>query len=182
MEYPSLFKLNYTDFSNNTYQHFHLESLQPIQLSLWKNVFSTDVSNQTHINHNNITLLYAGINKALKGTFYYSGKSFSSQKLVLGTIFQYYIQYLAYNMFNNSQLVQPFNNLHTVQNSINDNIENIIHEILNNTADINIKSIIDNSQQQKFIHLKIFINKPNIPSLPAINVKNTCWHLHILLV
>ena len=39
MEYPSLFKLNYTDFSNNTYQHFHLESLQPIQLSLWKNVF-----------------------------------------------------------------------------------------------------------------------------------------------
>ncbi len=85
-------------------------------------------------------------------------------------------------MFNNSQLVQPFNNLHTVQNSINDNIENIIHEILNNTADINIKSIIDNSQQQKFIHLKIFINKPNIPSLPAIDVKNTCWHLHILLV
>ena len=60
-------------------------------------------------------------------------------------------------MFNNSQLVQPFNNLHTVQNSINDNIENIIHEILNNTADINIKSIIDNSQQQNLFILKYLL-------------------------
>jgi len=181
MNYPSLFNLSYSNEFENI-DEFHLECLETMDLSLWKKVFTYDISNQIIINFQYITALYANINKTLKGKFYYSGSSFANKPISLGTIFQYYIQYLAFNIFNNINLTKPFNNINNIQNTINNSIENVIHEILNpnNIHNINIHSIIDNSQKHKFLHLKIFINKPH--SIKSNNIKNTCWHIHILMV
>ena len=181
MNYPSLFDLSYVNYFQNI-DEFHLESMQTIDLSLWKKTFTYDASNQLITNFKYITMLYADLNKILKGKFYYSGVSFASKPISLGTIFHYYIQYLASKIFNNVNLTKPFNNINAVKNSINTNIENIIHEILDsdNISNININSIIDDSKQHKFLHLKIFINKPK--SINSINIKDTCWHIHILMV
>ena len=47
--YPSLYKSDYNDISNNNY--FILESSKPIDLTLWKNSIIIDSSNNISINH-----------------------------------------------------------------------------------------------------------------------------------
>ena len=55
--YPSLYKLDYNDISNNN--SFILESIKPIDLTLWKNSIIIDPSNNISVNHKNLSKLIA---------------------------------------------------------------------------------------------------------------------------
>lgn len=181
MEYPSLFDLSYNNEYNNI-DEFHLECLETLKLDIWKETFVFNESDILEINYSNITKLFADLNKCFKSNFNFAGKSFSQQKISLGTIHNYYIQYLASKLFNNINLLEPFNNLNDLKKTIDNNIENVIHETISkeNINNFNIKSIIDNSKQKKFLHFKIFIK--NLNTFSSDNIKNTCWHIHMLLV
>lgn len=181
MNYTSLFDLSYNN-ENSNIDEYHLECLETLNLDIWRDTFSFDNSNILQINYRNITKLYANLSKCFKSNFNFTGKSFSQQKISLGTIHNYYIQYLASKLFNNITLLEPFNNLNTLKKDIDNSIENIIHETISkeNLINFDLKSITDNSKQKKFLHFKIFINNSNL--FPDNTIKNTCWHIHMLLV
>ena len=178
MSYPSLFKLHYKNEFNNI-DEYHLECLETLDLDLCKKTFKIDLSNNIIIDKKYITKLYSSLYNCFFGKFHYVGKSFSENKLSLGSIYNYYLQYLAQKIFNNSFLIEPFNNLQNLKKDIENNIEDIIHRFLNDDYHtlFNIKEILYTENSNRFLHFKCIINNNN----ELVNIKKTCWHIYVFL-
>ena len=180
IKYPSLFNLKYkNDISNNIVEQFHLECLNISKLKLWKDVFSLDLSDNIIINYENITKLFSNLQTCFKGHFHFTGKSFTNNPILRGDIPLYYNQYIAHKIFNNSLNLEPFKNIKNINLIINNQIENILHQIFNknNPLNIPIKKIIKLNNTNIFLTFKIQINNNNNFK----NIDDTLWYLHLFI-
>ena len=82
-------------------------------------------------------------------------------------------------MFNNSLNLEPFKNIKSIKLLINNQIENILHQIFNknNPLNIPIKKIIKLNNTNIFLTFKIQINNNNNFK----NLDNILWYLHLFI-
>ena len=64
-------------------------------ISLWKNSFSIDNSNNIIISHKNFSKLIINLKNCLTDKALLVSTSFSNKEVVLGNIYMYYIQFLS---------------------------------------------------------------------------------------
>ena len=123
--YPSLYKFDYSDISNNKHS-FILESIKPIDLTLWKKSIIIDSSNNISIDHKNLSKVIIELQNSINGYMNYYGNSFSKKPIKVGNLYQYYMQYIANYIFGHPSAIEPFKNDETIKKNISNIIDGII--------------------------------------------------------
>ncbi len=182
--YPSLFKQIY-ELKKNT---FYLESLTMSNVSLWKNSFSIDNSNNISISHKNFSKLIVNLKKCLTNKALLVSTSFSKKKVVLGNIYMYYIQFLSQTVFNNPLLVEPFIKNIKIKKSVFSFVDCLINSLYDKDY---LDNFILNNFEIKNNKILFKINtiqfKINIPSttIKCFNkqcvIPDTFWIINILI-
>ena len=187
--YPSIYKQRYDDISSENKNYYILETMNMIDLNIWKQCFKIDNEKNITIQHKYFSKFLLELKKCLDGPMYLTGKSFSKHKTNTGSFFNYYLQYLANNVFKHPSITIPFKNNKFIQKTI----ANIINDIIDNLYD---KQQLDDMLMENFfkggsfvldeenvLQFKVFIKPPEIsfPNYFTIDIPVTEWYINIRL-
>jgi hypothetical protein len=183
--YPSLYKSDYNDISNNNY--FILESSKPIDLTLWKNSIIIDSSNNISINHKILSKLIIELQNSIIGHMNYYGKSFSKKPIKIGNLYQYYMQYIANFIFGHPAATEPFKNDKTIKKNISNIIDSIIDTFYDNDAlkimifEQFLKDDVIQFSENDILQFKVTIQPPDIfiTKIHQLNIPTTHWNIII---
>ncbi len=186
--YPSLYKQDYKEIHQSvSANNYILESLNIIDLDLWKKAFTIDNNKNITINHKFFSKLMIHLQNSINGSMCMVGKSFAKQKLNMGTFYFYYLQFLANFIFQHPSAIAPFKNDQNVKNKI----FNIIENIVDNFYDKNYLDELILTQflkedtivfsENDIVQFKITIEPPKIflTKIHEIKIPVTNWYITI---
>ena len=138
-KYGTIFKINYQDefqkFNGNCGDNYslmieekqmllnkkdldvyHLECLEILSLENWNKCFRVNKGREIiEINYPYFGDICCDLQKAMKGTLNFTGKSFTNEALIPGDIETYYFQYMAQQMFGSHLAFYGFQNLSDIK-------------------------------------------------------------------
>ena len=136
-KYGTIFKINYQDefqklcnegdyslvidgnkklLNKKNLDVYHLECLEILSLENWNNCFRVNNGREIiEINYPYFGDICCDLQKAMKGTLNFTGKSFSNEPLIPGDLETYYFQYMAQQMFGSHLAFYGFQNLSDIK-------------------------------------------------------------------
>jgi hypothetical protein len=98
---------------------YHLECLEILSLENWNKCFRLDKARKIiDINYPYFGEICCDLQKSLKGTLNFTGKSFTNEPLIPGDLETYYFQYMAQQLFGSHVAFHGFQNLAEIKKKI----------------------------------------------------------------